>query len=328
VPGVEVQLIDRGQPPGIGVRTTRAGKDGHFEFAGVAPGQYLVFAHATTKSAKAFEAPREVAKVAAADLAGAPGTPADQEKKRQLLAAALAASAELWGMTDVSGDGHDLDGVTIVLQPGLTVSGHVVAESGTGASPNLGRLMLAVEQVGQSMAGERFDPPPALVDANGDFVIRGVFPGRYRLAIADGAPSGYMIGSAVFGGQDIMDLPFRLTTDDKLPGGLVTLSNRATEVTGTVQDGGGQPASGVTLIAYSADERLWTPDSRRIQATRPATDGKYVFRNLPPGEYRLAAVDDIEPGRWFDPAVLRAVAGFSTLTVLDGGKLTQDIRIK
>jgi hypothetical protein len=31
--------------------------------------------------------------------------PADQEKKRQLLAQALAASAELWGMTDVGGDG-------------------------------------------------------------------------------------------------------------------------------------------------------------------------------------------------------------------------------
>jgi len=328
VPGVDVQLIDRGQPSSIGVRTARAGKDGRFQFSGVPPGQYLVFAHATAKSAKSFEAPMETAKAMAAELAAAQGNAADQEKKRQLLAQALAASAELWGMADVAGDGRDVDGVTVVLQPGLTLAGHVAVETGTGASPTLNRLMISVEPIGQQIAGERFQPPPALVDANGDFVIRGVFPGRYRLSIAEGAPSGYAIRSAVFGGQDIMDLPLRLTGDDKPAGGLVTLSNRTTEVSGAVQDSTGQPASAVTLIAYSADERFWTPDSRRIQSTRPSTDGKYGFRNLPPGDYRLVAVDDIEPGRWFDPAVLRALTGFTTLTVLEGGKLTQDLRIK
>jgi hypothetical protein len=40
------------------------------------------------------------------------------------------------------------------------------------------------------------------------------------------------------------------------------------------------------------------------------------------------AVEDIEPGRWFDPAVLRGLAGFLTLTVTDGGRTSQDVRIK
>jgi hypothetical protein len=134
VPGVEVQLIDRGQPAGIGVRSARAGKDGIFTFSGVPPGQYTIFAHATSKTAK-MEAPRETAKALAADLAA--GQAAD-EKKRVALAMALAESAELWAMTDVSGDGRDLDGVGLTLRPGLAISGHVVAEPGPGAPPNLG----------------------------------------------------------------------------------------------------------------------------------------------------------------------------------------------
>jgi uncharacterized protein (DUF2141 family) len=125
-----------------------------------------------------------------------------------------------------------------------------------------------------------------------------------------------------------MDQPLVLGADDRPAGGLVTLSNRTTELSGTVQDGSGQPASGVTLVVFSADERFWQPESRRIQATRPSTDGRYTFKNLPPGDYRLAAVEDIEPGRWFDPAFLRGVGGFLTVTVMDGGRTSQDVRIK
>jgi protocatechuate 3,4-dioxygenase beta subunit len=321
VPGVEVQLVDRGQPPGIGVRSARAGKDGLFTFNGVAPGQYAVFAHATAKTAK-VEAPPPASTASLDQLSIA------QEKKRVALAMALAESAELWAMTDVTSDGRDLDGVGLVLQPGLTVSGHVTADAGSGAPPNLSRLMIAVEQMAQSPTGDRTTPPPAAVDANGDFVIRGVFPGRYRIAIAEGAPAGYAIRSAIFGGRDVMDQPLVLGADDRPAGGLVTLSNRTTEISGTVQDSSGQPASGVTLVVFSADERFWQPESRRIQATRPSTDGRYTFKNLPPGDYRLAAVEDIEPGRWFDPAFLRGVGGFLTVTVMDGGRTSQDVRIK
>ncbi len=322
VPGVDVQLIDRGQPAGIGVRSVRAGKDGAFTFKSVPPGQYTVFAHATPKTAK-LEAPNETVKA----LASAPQT-AEAEKKRVALAAALADSAELWAMTDVSADGRDLEGIALSLRAGLTVSGRVVADQGSGAPPNLNRLMIAVEPVGQSLTGERNTLLPAVVDANGDFVIRGIFPGRYRLALAGGAPAGYAIQSAVFGGRDVIDQPLVLDADDRAAGGLVTLSNRTTEVNGTVQDGAGQAASGVTLVVFSADERFWLPESRRIQATRPSTDGRYTFKNLPPGDYRLAAVEDIEPGRWFDPAVLRGITGFVTVTVTDRGRATQDVRIK
>jgi hypothetical protein len=332
VPDCQVQLINRGQPPGIGVRSTRAGKDGRFVFSATTPGQYVLFAHATSKTEKLLDADRREASATMAALdaayAGKNLSPADRdslETKRAMIASHLAASAELWGMADVATDGRDTGDVAVSLQAGMTVTGHVVAESGAGAAPNLSRLSFTLDHVGRHLSGQDVDPPPASVDANGDFVIRGVMPGRYRIAIAGGAPAGYTIRSAVFGGQDVLDVPLQFTGSERPSGGLVTLTKATTEVTGAVADSAGRPVPDVTVIAFSADERFWTPMSRRIQAVRPSSDGRYALKNLPPGDYRLVAVPDVEPGRWYDPGFLSTIGGFRTMTLADGSKLTQDI---
>jgi hypothetical protein len=68
--------------------------------------------------------------------------------------------------------------------------------------------------------------------------------------------------------------------------------------------------------------------SRRIQSVRPSTDGKYIVRNLPPGDYLLTAVTDIEPGEWYDPSLLeQLVRGAVKVTIADGEKKTQDLRL-
>jgi protocatechuate 3,4-dioxygenase beta subunit len=329
VPDCQVQLINRGQPPGVGVRSTRAGKDGRFTFSSTAPGQYILFARATAKTEKLLQAKQEAAMaMASLDAAASRNPSADSagvEKQRVAIERSLAASAELWGMADVTSDGRDAAEVALSLQAGMTVSGHVVAETSVGAPPNLSLLSLTLEHVGQHISGQNVTPPPAVVDDKGDFVIRGVFPGRYRLVMA-AAPAGYTIRSALFGGVDVLDAPLQLTGNERPSGGLLTLTKATTEVTGTVADAAGQPVSDVTVIAFSADERFWTPMSRRIQAVRPSSDGRYALKNLPEGEYRLVAVADVEPGRWYDSIFLRALGGFSTITLTSGGKLTQDIR--
>jgi len=71
------------------------------------------------------------------------------------------------------------------------------------------------------------------------------------------------------------------------------------------------------------------PLSRRILQTRPAQDGKFIFKNLPPGDYLLAAVTEVEQGQWFDPAFLAQLVDASAkITLGDGEKKVQDIRIR
>ena len=53
-----------------------------------------------------------------------------------------------------------------------------------------------------------------------------------------------------------------------------------------------------------------------------------MIRNLPPGEYRLATVADVEPGQWFDPEYLRGLSGSVIVTVTEGGTHTVELRVK
>ena len=82
------------------------------------------------------------------------------------------------------------------------------------------------------------------------------------------------------------------------------------------------------IIVFSTDRTLWLPQSRRIRSTRPSSDGRYRVQNLPPGEYLLAAVTDVEQGEWFDPAYLTALVDASIkLAVAEGETRVQDIKL-
>lgn len=324
VRGASVHLIDPAQIPGVGTRQTRTGADGRFVFNGVPPGQYSVVARAAAKGAPVLEAgTREAVAFLASDEL------AQNAKRRAELAATIARAAPLWAASDIGFDGRDQTEISLTLQPGVTVSGKIEFEAGPGPTPDPTRMSVTVTPVGQNrLTGDAAQATPGPVDANGMFTIRGVLPGRYTISIAAGNPAGYSLKSAVFGGVDALDQPLELNGTDALSGGLVTLSTKTTEVTGLVQDVTGQPLPGVTVIAFAGDERFWTPLSRRVQGVRPATDGRYSFRNLPPGDYRIVAVLDAEPGQWFDPAFLRSLSGFVVLTVSDGGKHVMDLRAK
>lgn len=68
---------------------------------------------------------------------------------------------------------------------------------------------------------------------------------------------------------------------------------------------------------------MWGPQSRRIASIR-----RYTFRAIPPGEYFVAAVDDVEQDEWFDPAFLQALVEASIkVTIAEGEQKTQDLRL-
>jgi Carboxypeptidase regulatory-like domain len=317
VPGAAVQLVDTTQPVGFGGKSARTGPDGRFVFEGLPPGPYSLMTRATPKGGAQLEGGAREAVEFLATI--------KEDGRVTQVSKAINAVAPMWASTDVVLDGRDLTDVQLVLQPGLTVSGRVTVDTGT--EPPLTRMTVGFVPVGLQK-GDQATVGPAAVEPNGRFSIKGVTPGRYRLQVMGGMPSGFSLASAVFGGQDILDVPMEITGTPNVGDGVVTLTTKTTDVSGHIQDAAGVAVSGVTVIVYPADERLWVPESRRIQAARPATDGRYQFRNLPPGDYRLIAVSDIEPGRWYDPALLRQLAGFATFSLPAGGKHVQDFRLK
>ena len=111
-------------------------------------------------------------------------------------------------------------------------------------------------------------------------------------------------------------------------GAVITFTDKQAQLTGTITNQRGQPAPEQTLILYPADERYWIPQSRRIRSTRPSTDGQFTFAGIPPGDYKIVAMVDVETGAWFDPAFLQQIDAASTrVTIGDGEKKVQNLQI-
>jgi hypothetical protein len=315
VTGATIRIAEFDQPAGHGVRTVRTGANGRFTIAGLPPGTYRLTTRAAPKGAPQLEAGgREAAEFLAKAADGA---------KAAQIGGAINAAVSMWASSDVVVDGRDVTDLSLMLQPGLTVSGRIISD-GNAPLPMLARVTIGLASVGASG-----DPPagPAAVDASGRFAIRGAVPGRYRPVIMGGLPPGWSVATAIFNGQDILDAPLTLGEATPSVDGVLTLTNQVTEIGGGITDASGQPSAGATIIAFPADERLWLPDARRIQAVRPATTGRYQIRGLPPGDYRLVAVADVEPGRWFDPEFLRGLRGGVAVALGAGGRVAQDFRV-
>ena len=217
--------------------------------------------------------------------------------------------------------------VTVPLQRGVSVSGGVALDAAGGGAVDLRRLRVSLLRVVTTSDWET-EPRHATLDAEGRFVVRGVAPGRYRVTVS-GLPNGWMLASAVFGGKDAADHHLVVEARESIAGGEVKVMPRSGEIAGALTNASGEPVADRSLVLFPADRALWLPESWRIHVAQPAADGRYAIRGLPPGEYRLAAVDAPEPGQANDPAFLSQLASTATaITLGPGERRTQDLRVK
>ena len=297
-PGTQVNLLAGPQVAGGGpggLRTGRVGPDGAFSFGDVSPGIYTVLARATIPATSSHSA------------------------------------ALVWASTEIAVDGERISGLSLGLQPGMTVSGQVRFD-GTRLKPpadlNSVRISLTPIQAEGTVA---FAPGATGIDADGRFSIGGVTPGRYRLGASfpgAGRPGGWQLRAAIVSGQDTLDIPVTVQPSQSISGGSIVFVDGMADLTGTVHNAAGGAPNEFTVILFSSDRSHWLPRARRIQAVRPSADGAFTFRGLPPGDYHLAAIDDVEAGEWFDPAFLqRLLPNAMLLTLGEGEQKVQDIRL-
>ena len=95
--------------------------------------------------------------------------------------ARLASPAILWAAMQISVVGDTISGLTVALQPSLSIAGEIHVE-GSGALPpfSLSAVKIRAEPI-QSAGEVSLAPAAVAADANGRFVLAGVMPGRYRL---------------------------------------------------------------------------------------------------------------------------------------------------
>jgi hypothetical protein len=299
---VQVSLMND-DPMAESANSTRIDPTGHFTFRNVAPGKYTIAAQTVVSPAMTI-------------VNGVPVRPGPPPQ--------LDDSQKWWGRAAVSVEGQPTVSVNVALQPPRSVSGVVVFEMARPPDLTQGRLMVTLTPAPGAQLVSFGPPTQAQVGLDGRFVIHGVVPGRYMLR-----PPGGFAKSAIVNGEDTLDFPLDLTGDRDVTDAVLTVTDKSSEISGTLTDASGKPAIDYTIVAAAADDRFWTPGSRRIGIARLGPDGRYVFRNLPPGAYLLAAVTDLESGGQYDPEFLRTLAGAAAMRVVltEGAKLTQDLRV-
>jgi hypothetical protein len=301
---------------GQGLPTARTNPEGKFTLRNIPPGQYTLNAYTTPNQ------PQQMVMINGAMQVQPPAAQKPEDVPR------------LWGRVQVTVDGgQSTQDVSVALQAGKSISGRLMFDTQVQMDLARTRYMISLQNAPSPQPIQMGQMPQVQVQPDGRFTLEGVPPGRYILRASGGGgatPGSLPIvqKSAIAGADDTMDIPLEFTGDQDLSGVVITMTDRLTELDGTLTESTGKPGNDYTIIVASADTRYWTPGSRRILTTRPGADGKYSFRNIPPGDYTIAAVTDLEPGGQYDPEFLKALSAASIrVTLTEGTKKTQDLRV-
>jgi protocatechuate 3,4-dioxygenase beta subunit len=305
--------------------TKSPGPDGRVTFSGVVPGQYTLTAQAVAggptlvRTSNGFTTVRH--------------DPTPEE-----LAAPL-----LWARVPLTVNGEDISGVALALQPAPRISGRIRFDAVTATPPTkldgrveltpLSREDLAVATPtggGVGVVGGPTPPVTTTIEEDGTFTFRGVLPGTYVAnATVPAAARGWWLRSATIDGRDLIDSPLTITGGESDMNGLVlTFTDRHTEVTGRVQTPAGTPAPDYYVVVFTTDRAMWRSDGRRLAFARPGSDGTFVIRDLPPGDYYLAALTDLDPRDWKRADLLDQVVPASLrIAITEGGHIVQNLQI-
>jgi hypothetical protein len=289
--------------PSVSVRTAER----TFRISNVAPGRYRIFA-------RTFNAPGSGAM--AISSGGARPPSADT-------------AGVFWAESDVEIGGSDLTGVTLALQRAPGVTGRVAFASGSASPPatDASGVRVTLTPVAESSRGSNglSAPIAATTRADGAFEFPAVIPGAYRL---DVSPSGgWWPRSAIVNGRDALDQSLDVGATG-IEGMAVTLSDRPASIAGTFTGPAGRPAPEHFIVVFASERAFWSPGSRRVVSVRPATDGGFEVRGLPPGSYQLAALTDLDPADLEDASFLESLVPSAVpVTLGEGERVVRDIRI-
>lgn len=178
----------------------------------------------------------------------------------------------------------DLNEVAVTLQPVGTLQGRVSLEPGAPPSFRITQVGIDVDSdLGMGSATVR-------VAENGRFTVRRVVP-PLRLEVT-GLPPGSSVVSANLGMTDVLAGSFVPPNDQNSPE--IRIGFSSGRVSGSVTDEKGAPYSGA-LVTLIPDE----PKRSRSDlyfTTVTDTAGHFSFGDVPSGNYRAFAWEDIPPG--------------------------------
>ena len=196
---------------------------------------------------------------------------------------------------DISGS--DVQNVTVVLSPGFPVAGHLSVEGPSLEIPRI-RVTLRPSASGMQLGGRT---PAAPVQADGTFTLQQVGQDAYSLSW-NGLPRNAYVKTARLGSVDVLKDGVRLERQPDVPLEIVISSNTGT-ADGTVSNDRQEPSINTTFVLVPDLARRYRADLFRSGSTDAA--GRIHLEDVPPGDYKAFAWEDVESGAWQDPEFIR-----------------------
>ena len=154
-----------------------------------------------------------------------------------IAAASKATAPTLWASLDLDVNGRDVPDLVIHLQQGINVAGRLTADAGRTA-PDWSAVHISLEPIDD---GPHLTIAPAQVAADGTFVVRGVTPGTYDLAVT--GITHWTGKRVVAGGADLIDSGVVVSAGEDVADLAVTMTDQAPSIEGRLADGGGRPGA-------------------------------------------------------------------------------------
>ena len=320
-----LQFAGTGASPAGGNATAQPQPDGSFVFRNIAPGRYRLTARASVMEPDSGQAaPRT------------PGVAITTARPVLTEAARTAGETYLYAQTTVDARAGGTGAVSLVLQPGATLSGLVAFETlpNTPVPVSGAAVRVLPTQVSSApivINGGFTAVRQGTAGATGAFTVTSIAPGEYTVQVSLPTAlkdAGWWPKSMPVQGRDLLDGPSPFTTGEELKGLTVVLSNRHTKLSGVLRTSDGRPGPDHTIVVFSTDSASWSATARRTQMAQPANDGTYVIDDLPPGDYYVAVVTEIDRDELLTPQFFERLVPASIRVQLgDGEARTQDLTL-
>lgn len=221
----------------------------------------------------------------------------------------------LSGRTRVDVNASGIDYVGVDLRYGLTIAGQFEAE---GQAPGQFRMNGLRVQLSPT-ENLPFGQAEAQVDEQGKFTLTNVGAMTYRVTV-NGLNGGSYVISGTHGNTEALNGTLQISDEGSRL--VLKLGFTPGQVAGTATNQAGQPFGAATTVLVPAARN-------RMDLYRTATSdqqGRFTFTNVPPGDYKVIAWEDVPRGAYTDPTFLKDYEDKGRPITIDKGE-TETVQI-
>jgi protocatechuate 3,4-dioxygenase beta subunit len=205
----------------------------------------------------------------------------------------------------------DVSGIVLSAPRPATISGRVVFNGGAVPSSTALEGVRVYLDPSPSRPATRYQIRTSDLHADGTFTVSDVFPGAYRVWLTTIGREGWTSERSTWGTQDVFEEPLQVRAGETVTDVTIHATDRIAELTGTLLDEQGEPATDYLVLVYPVEKRYWNAHAHRMPSARAGRDGRFRVPIVRPGQYRVATLLDVEPFAWFDAEFVRALEPLS-----------------